>query len=178
MVHQFELKRSPKSLLLPTIAVLLVLAAFAVMVFFDPLLGLLALAVAGYISYHVVKFFTNTIKSHVRTSEEGMVCATTMGTESKIAWDEITHAGWYTSDSGYRELYVYAEQDDRLLTIPPHYESMDELAREILDRTGLPPLSLSGDDVDGLADALRPHVVAEGEIVDEDSDANEEQIDG
>jgi hypothetical protein len=138
------------------------------------LLGIVALAVSAYISYHLIKFFVNTVRSHVRTSDDGLVCATAMGGETSMTWNELTHAGWYTSDSGYRELFVYAEQEDKLLTIPPQYERMDQLEQEIGRRTGLPMLSLAGEQVDGVADALRSHIVPEGEVIDDE--AEEEDV--
>jgi hypothetical protein len=170
MVYRFQLKQNPRSLLVPAIAVLLVAAGVAVIVFYHPLLGVLALGVAGFVSFYLIKFFVNTLKSHVRTSEEGMVCATAMGSETTIAWEDLTHTGWYTTDNGYRELFVYAEGEDRLLTIPSQYEDMEGLDAEIRERSGLTQLSLSGEEVDGLTDALRAHIVPESEIIDDEDE--------
>ncbi|MFW5776633.1 MAG: hypothetical protein ACOCZB_05020 [Spirochaetota bacterium] len=170
MVYRFQLKQNLKSLLLPGIALVLLAASVAIMAFYHVVLGIVALAVTAFISYHIVRFFINTLKSHVRTSDDGMVCATALGSETTVSWDALTHAGWYTTDSGYRELYVYAEGDDQLLTIPPQYENMETLEEEILDRSGLEPLSLAGEEVDGLTDALRAHIVPESEIIDDEAD--------
>ncbi len=170
MVYPFQLKRNLKSLLVPALAIALVLGSIAIMVFHHTLLGIGALLVTGYISYFLLKFFANTLKSHIRTSDEGLVCATATGTDSRISWDELTHAGWYTADSGYRELFVYAEKEDRLLTIPPQYGDIEVLEREIAERSGVRLLSLSGEETDGLADALRAHIVPESELIDEESE--------
>lgn len=170
MVYRFQLKRNLKSLVLPGIAVVLIAASVAIMAFYHVVLGIVAVAVTAFISYHLVKFFANTLKSHVRTSDDGMVCATAMGSETSISWDDLTHAGWYTTDGGYRELFVYAEGEDQLLTIPPQYENMGTLEEEILDRSGLEPLALSGEEVDGLTDALRAHIVPESEIIDDEAE--------
>ena len=170
MVYRFQLKQNLKSLLLPGIAAVLLAASVAIIAFYHVILGIVALAVTGFISYHLVKFFINTLKSHVRTSDDGMVCATALGRETTVDWDSLTHAGWYTTDSGYRELFVYAEGEDQLLTIPPQYENMGALEEEVLDRSGLEPLSLTGEEVDGLTDALRAHIVPESEIIDDEAD--------
>lgn len=170
MVYRFQLRRNLKSLVVPGIALVLVAASIAIMAFYHVFLGILALAVTGFISYHLVKFFVNTLKSHVRTSDDGMICATAMGSEMSVSWDDLTHAGWYTTDSGYRELFVYAEGEDQLLTIPPQYEEMSTLEEEILDRSGLEPLSLTGEEIDGLTDALRAHIVPESEIIDDEAE--------
>ncbi len=170
MVYRFQLKKNLKSLLLPGIALVLLAASVAIMAFYHVVLGIIALAVTALISFYIVKFFINTLKSHVRTSDDGMICATALGSETTVAWDALTHAGWYTTDSGYRELFVYAEGEDQLLTIPPQYENMDALEEEVLDRSGLEPLSLTGEEVDGLTDALRAHIVPESEIIDDEAD--------
>jgi hypothetical protein len=51
---------------------------------------------------------------------------------------------------------------------------MDQLEQEIGRRTGLPMLSLAGEEVDGVADALRSHIVPEGEVIDDE--AEEEDV--
>ena len=168
MVYRFQLSRNLKSLVVPGIAAVLTLAAVSVIVFFHVLVGILALAVTTYISYHMIKFFVNTLRSEVRTSHDGMVCRTAMGSESRIGWEELTHAGWYSTDSGYRELFVYAEEEDQLLTIPMQYERMHDLEREIVDHSGVELLSFTGEDVDGLTQELRNHVAPEHEVIDED----------
>ncbi|MFW6312600.1 MAG: hypothetical protein ACOC2N_01795 [Spirochaetota bacterium] len=173
MLYQFQLKRNLKSLLIPLIALGLIAASIAIIVLYHPLLGVFALLLAGFISYHLLKFFRNTLKSHIRTSEDGMVCATAMGSDSEVSWDEVTHSGWYTTDSGYRELFVYAEGKDQLLTIPPQYEGMEELSEEIRSH-GLTMLSLYGEEIDGLAEALRRELVPEGEIIDDEEEAGQD----
>ena len=176
MVYPFQLRRNLKSLLVPALAIALLLGSIAIIAFHHALLGVGALVVTGYISYFLFKFFANTLKSHIRTTDEGLVCATATGSDSRISWDELTHAGWYTADSGYQELFVYAEKDDRLLTIPPQYGDIEVLEREIAERSGVRLLSLSGEDTDGLADALRAHIVPESELIaDEDEIRDDEE---
>jgi hypothetical protein len=171
MVYRFQLGRSPKSLLIPAVAAAIMIAAVSVIVFYQPLPGIIALAVAGYLSYHLVKYFVYTLKSHVRTNDDGMVCMTATGSESRLEWDDLTHAGWYTAHTGYRELFVYAEEKDQLLTIPVQYDRMEDLEREIVEHSGVELLTFSGEDVDGLAEVLRHHIAPEGEIIDEEQES-------
>ena len=170
MVYRFQLRRNPRSLLVPAIAVLLPAASVAIIVLYHPLLGVLALLVSAYIGYFLVKYFLNTIRSQIRTTGEGLHCTTAMGSDSEMSWEDLSHAGWYAADSGYREFFVYAEAGDKLLSIPPHYENMDALCEEI-QAHGLTLLSLSGEETDGLADALRELLVPEGEIIDDEEEA-------
>lgn len=154
MVYRFELRRNPRSLLLPLIAVALVAGSVALAVLHHVVIGLLALLVAGFIAYHLFRFFSLTLKSEVVTSEDGLICKTGMGAASELDWNRVTHAGWYETDRGYRALFIYAEDEDRLLTVPPQYERLEDLAAEIEERTG-DLMELTGTDPDAVADALR-----------------------
>lgn len=173
MVYRFELRKNPKSLLLPAISVVLVAASIAIIVFYQPVVGIIALAVSGYLGFHLFKFFRNTLASRVETTDESLTCTTALGSSTTILWADLTHAGWYTTDGGYREFFVYAEGEDTLLTIPPQYERMEDLADEVEARSDVDLLSLSGDDVDGLTDALRQELGTEGDVIDDEPEAGD-----
>lgn len=170
MVYRFELRKNPKSLLVPAIAVLLVAASVTIIVIYNAVVGVIALAVSGYLGYHLFKFFRNTLASRVETTDESITCTTALGSSTTIRWDDLTHAGWYTTDGGYREFFVYAEDEDTLLTIPLQYAGMDALSDDVCEHSGLELLSLSGDDVDGLTDALRQELGSEGDVIDDESE--------
>ncbi len=161
MVYHFELRRSPRSLLLPVIAVALVGGSLAVTILVQPLVGVVALAVSGYIGYHLMKFFIHTIHSHVRTSDEGMVCITSTGNEVRMKWHELTHAGWFYQGDAPGQLFVYAEEDDNLVTLPNQYERLAELADEIAERIDL--MELRGPSDLEIGDALRQELFPEME---------------
>lgn len=170
MVYRFELKRSPRSLLLPVIAVALVGGSLAVAILVQPLIGVIALAVSGYVSYHLIKFFIHTIHSHVRTSDEGMVCVTSTGSEVRMKWHELTHAGWFHQGDAPGQLFVYAEGNDELVTLPNQYESLSDLADEVREHAELMELHAAADVEigDALRDTLFP------DLRDEESETTEE----
>jgi hypothetical protein len=170
MTYRFRLSSNPRAVLLPLISVAIVAGAVALIIFANVLLGIITLIVGGFIGYHVMKLFVNTLRSAVETSEDDIACAMPMGREIRIQWQHVTHAGSYTDAKGERDLFVYSESEDRLLTIPPQYEDTDNLEQEILEKSGIELLRLSGEDPEDLADALREIVAPEDEIIDDESE--------
>ncbi len=140
----------------------------ALAIYVNVALGIVALLISGFFGFHFVRLFVNTIKSHVRLTNDELICKTPMGKESRIAWSNITHAGSYRSFEGEKDLFVYAEGDDRLLAIPDQYENIDQLEAEIADRISVDLLSLEGAESEDLSDLLREIVAPEEEIIDDD----------
>jgi len=138
------------------------------MVLVQPLVGVIALAVSAYIGYHLMKFFVHTIHSHVRTSDEGMVCVTSTGTEVRLKWVNLTHAGWFYQGDTPRQLFVYAEEEDDLVTLPNQYERLSELADEVQERVELMELRTPADVEVG--DALRDKLFPDHEQGQIDAD--------
>ena len=153
MVYRFQLSRSPRAVLLPVIALILVAGSVALIIFVQPIVGVVALAVSGYISYHLIKFFVSTVTSQIRVFDDQIVFKTSMGAETRFDWDAITVAGWYVSEDGERQLFVYADEDDQLISLPQTYERMEELAAEIGERIKL--VELHGEFREDLSDALK-----------------------
>lgn len=157
MLCEFNFRAAPRIVLLPVAAIVLTAGSIVVIVLVHIVAGIIALAVAGWLSYHLVRFTVRHLGSHMRTSDEGLVSVTSFGSESRIAWERLTHAGCYVTGKSERYLFAYNEQDDELITIPPYYTYLDELESEFRDHTGT-FLVLSGADPDGLADSLRPYL--------------------
>lgn len=165
MLHRFSIARSPRTLLLPLLVVVLVGGSIAFLVFVEPIVGVIALAIAALVSYYLVKYFVNTIRSSVLTTDDGMVCRTSMGGETSLTWSELSHAGWFVLPNGRRDLFVYAESSDKLLSMPDHYEAIDEIAATVSQHVDL--ITIDADDGDELADRLRELLYPEDEIQDD-----------
>lgn len=168
MVFRYRLSSNLKPLLLPLAVIAVTGGSVAIAVFYNIAVGIIAILVTGYLGFHVMKFFVNTVRSQVELLGDELICLTSMGKEMRMAWESITHAGTFTDARGGQDLFVYAEQDDRLLTIPSHFERIDELAAEIEARSRVEFYALQGDEQDDLSDALREIVAPEDEIIDDE----------
>lgn len=147
--------------MLPVLALVLIAGSVALIILVQPLLGVIALAVTGYISYHLTKFFLNTVRSEVRVFDDQIVFKTSMGAETRFPWEIITIAGWYTADDGNRILYAYAADDDQLISLPPTYERMDELAAEMAAHVEL--VELFGESGEDLSEVLKQRLYPDEE---------------
>ena len=156
MVYRFNIRKNPRVILLGVIPAVLLIGSVALLILVQPLLGLGALAVSAYVSYHLVKFLRNNVKSEIRTYDDELVCDTSMGEKTQIEWKSITHAGRYFVGDELALLFVYNETDDKLLTIPFQYSQMDELEREIRDQVN-DMMELRGER-DGLVGCLKEYL--------------------
>lgn len=131
MVYRFDIRKNLRVILLAVIPVVSLSGSVALLILIHPLLGLVALAVSAYVSYHLVKFLRLQVKSEIRTYDDEVVRETSMGEKTQIEWESITHAARYSVGDEPDVLFVYSEINDKLLTVPFHYSQMDELEREI-----------------------------------------------
>ena len=168
MLYRFQLSTTPKSLLLPLMVVVAIGGSVALAIWANVALGIVALVISGFLGYHVLRLFVNTLKSNVQTTDDELICATPMGKETRIEWSRVSHAGSFTSYEGDRDLFVYAEQDDRLLAIPTQYENIEGLEEDIQEHIDVEPLNLTGDESEDLADVLRDMLAPEEEIIDDE----------
>ena len=93
----------------------------------------------------------------MRSSDDQLVCITSMGVETGMQWSAMSHAGSYATERSGTYLFVYDEGQDELLSIPPYYtdrELLESRVREHADQF----LELSGASPDDLGEALKPYL--------------------
>jgi hypothetical protein len=153
---------------LPITAVLLLVAALALGFAVAPLIGVIGVAVVGYVDYHLLKFYRLQLSSFVEIAEEELICKTPIGERVVIRYSDITHAGRTSDERGARSFFVYAEGEDQLLNIPSEYGDFDSLVGE-LEATlpdGVEERSYSLEKRQTLADKLKEEVVGTSDAAD------------
>jgi hypothetical protein len=153
MIYRYTLSSSPRALLLPAITLVLLALSVVALIFLGSVVGIIALLISAFLGYHLIKFFVRTIKSEVRVFDDQILFKTVLGSETRFDWDGVTAAGWYTAEDGERILFIYAEEDDQLISLPETYERMDELADEISEHIEL--IELHGETREDVGNALR-----------------------
>ncbi len=161
MTYRFQLRRSPRSVLLPLAAVLLIAGSIALVIFVEPIIGVIALGISAYVSYHIIKFFVFAVNSQIKVHDDGIVCKTSLGSQVRFTWETITIAGWYYCEDGSRLFYVYAEEDDELISLPETYERMDELGKEVAEHVEL--VELKGFAAEDLTTVLKERLFPDEE---------------
>jgi hypothetical protein len=133
------------------VAALLLLGLFA---------GLIALAAALFVDWSLLRLLRRQLATRIETLTD-QVLFTLAGNETVcFPWEKIRFAGSATSADtrgrgrrGDAQLFVYNEQDDRMISIPSEYENVDALAAELRSRTDFRELSLGRGET--LKDKLR-----------------------
>lgn len=161
MLHRFDPKQAPKVYLLPVSAVLLLAISIVLFVVGLPLPGVVALGVTAYAGYHLIRYTVLQFRSSIRWDEETIVCVSSLGLEVRMEWDQVDLGGEFHTSKGGQYLFVYNDEGDDLLSIPPHYTDIEMLQKTIRDRSQK-YVSLKGESSDDLAEALRPYVQPEG----------------
>lgn len=121
-------------LILPIILVALPTAAILLIVFVNPLVGILALAVAGYIDYQLGKFLRGQIASYIETTDDGINCLTPDGEPIEFDWGTLSAVGIARPAKGRPFLFIYREEGDRLVSVPREYGDFDTLVETVKER--------------------------------------------
>ncbi len=142
---------------MPLAALVLIAGSIIVLVLLHLVAGLIALAISGWLSYHLIRFTISHLKSQLRTSDDGIVSLSSFGVETRIPWTDITHAGMFDTRKSDRYLFIYNETSDELVTIPSYYTRFAELTAELRANCN-DFLELTGNRPDDLAGTLRPYL--------------------
>ena len=127
------------------------------LVLVQPVIGVVVLAISAWVSYHLVRYTMYQFRSQVRSSDDEVICVTSMGFESVMQWSAVTHAGSFSTDRSGVYLFLYNEDEDELLSIPPFYTDRDQLEKRIRDHVSS-FMALSGARPDNLGDTLKPYL--------------------
>ena len=158
MIHRFDPRGAPRVFVLPAVAVIVIGGSIVLLALGQTVIGIIALAISTWISYHLVRFTVYQFRSQVRTSDDELVCITSMGVQTGMPWAAVSHAGSYETERSGNYLFVYNESEDELLSIPPYYTDREQLEVRIRDHVDQ-FLVLSGTGPDDLGEALKPHLV-------------------
>ena len=173
MRHTITIASNPRIILVFLIAVALPVGVVLLAIFFHVFLGIIVTAVAGYIAYHLLKFGISNFKSWIETSDEGITIRIGNDEPQHLTWEEITHAGAVTQPKSKDQLFVYAEERDRLFAIPSEYSRFEELkqriARSLGDMTVFEEVELEA--TASISDYLREKVGVTEEPTDPPSEA-------
>ena len=137
MTYRLTLKSNPRMIVL----LLLTLALLGVGVgsfFIIGAWGILVIIILGFISYHLFKFIGSHLNSRIVTHDDGLTFYLPLDDTQRYSWDEITHAGFCRSKGKEKPfIFIYASEDDRLISIPTNYDDIDKLKDELEERTSV-----------------------------------------
>ena len=160
MVYRMTVRSNPRILvvylLLPVIVAMGVAAPFVIGFFY----GLVALVAAGFFAWSMVRLVRRQLATRVETLTEEMLFRLHGDEKILVPWEKIRFSGvaLVTDKTGAptrkdRRLFIYYEEEDRLLTLTDEFENMDGLATELRGKTDFRELVLAEGET--LKDKLR-----------------------
>ena len=150
---RITVRSNPRVLVPVALAAVLVAGAVLVAVLVQIVVGLLALALAGYFGYRIARFVSKQLASYVAAGADGVTICEYGEETHHHPWAQVTFAGHVRAADGNELLYVYVESADRLLTISPEFENFQPLRGEL--RRYVPATDLELAAGESLADHLR-----------------------
>ena len=136
MTYRITLRSNPRLLLLFTVMTSVPVTGIVLLALQLITLGLIVTIVGIYFAYQMLKLVRSTLRSRVVTSEESINYDFGKGDAHEISWSAVTHSGTFGKTSRSRTVFVYAEEGDRLLSVPDEYEGFEALVEEIEAPTG------------------------------------------
>jgi len=143
MRHTITLSSNPRMVVLILLVLILPAVGVLLLIFAGIVIGILALAGAAYLDYTILRFLRNHLKSWVEASEEQLRCRMPDGEMLVFPWKQVTVAGYCIQEQGRPFVFVYRDEEDKLVTIPEEYNQFETLLSSIKQRTPFEELSLA-----------------------------------
>lgn len=171
MKYTVSLGSNPRLWILVAIAALVAVTAIAVFLAFGPIAGAVGLLVALYIDYQLIKFLRLQLSSYIEISDESSTCMTASGDLIVFEWSSVTHAGLCSTKSGRSTIFLYNEDEDKLVTIPDTFSKLDLLTRDVSSHVDLTRHTLAANET--VRDYLRKLLDVDTSTEDDDSAEND-----
>ena len=147
------LRSNPRALVPVAVVAALVAGAVLVAALVQVVVGLVALLLTGYLAYRIVRFIIKHLASYVAADDDGVTICEFGEDTHHHPWGEVTFAGQARAADGTELLYVYVEQDDRLMTVSREFENFTLLGQEL--ERHVPPTNVELASGESLSDRLR-----------------------
>ena len=143
----------PRMLIPIVVMAALVLGALLVAVLVQVVVGLLALALLGYLCFRIVRVTRKHLASYVATDDDGVTICEFGEETNTYPWAEVTCAGRARRHDGRELVFVYLERQERLFTITPEFENFQALHDDLRRRVA--PTDLELEEGESLGERLR-----------------------
>ncbi|MEW5814601.1 MAG: hypothetical protein AB1798_04280 [Spirochaetota bacterium] len=136
MVHRITLSSNPKVVVIFFILIALPVAAILAFLIVGILGGIIAVVISAYLDFQIIRFLRASLESRVETNKESICFNMGNNERQEFGWTEITHAGLCLKQGEKPQIFVYNENDDKLICIPKEFSSFDNLLETVKLQTG------------------------------------------
>ena len=143
-------RSNPRILVVVTVIPVILLVGIGLFFLLGVSYGLIALALALLTAWSVLRFIRRQLAARISTTEDQIVFTRRGGEEILFPWHKVRLSGIAIAEEprrraprNGRRLFVYNDQDDRLISVTDEFEDLDGLAAELRARTDFRDIALS-----------------------------------
>lgn len=135
MIHRMTFQSNPRLIIIALLIVGLPVAGIWATVYWAERGGIIGLALAGYLVYHLVRFIIPQLTSRIETSETGMTCYLAGRDPLIFQWEQVTYAGLCRRKREHPTIFLYDRHIDQMITVPNEFSYFAALIQAVRDHT-------------------------------------------
>ncbi len=137
-------RSNPRILVIMIVLPILVAAAFATIFLLGPVIGLIILAVVGFVSWTLWRLTRRQLATRIETLTDELLFNLHGDERVLFPWEKVRLCGFATEEGGKdRRLFVYNEEADKMFTLTDEFENLDGLAEELRSKSEFQELVLA-----------------------------------
>jgi hypothetical protein len=150
MVYRMTVRSNPRILAIYILIPVIICAGVASFFVFGALYGLIGVAAAAFFAWSLVRLTRRQLATRIETLTDEVLFRLHGDEKILVPWGKVRFAGFalVADKTGSptrkdRRLFIYNEEEDRLLTLTDEFENMDGLAAELRKKTDFRDLVLA-----------------------------------
>ena len=135
MVYKYNPKVNKKRPVIFLVCFAAPLAGAGLYFFAGPLVGIVGAAAGLWVSFTIIKMLRRLENSRVETFTESCTAYTSGGDKLVFEYKDITHAGLVKGGPNDGQIFIYDENADKILQLPPVFLDFEALKQELSANT-------------------------------------------
>ncbi len=135
MVYKYNPKVNKKRPVIFLVCFAAPLAGAGLYFFAGPLVGVVGAAAGLWVSFTIIKMLRRLENSKVETFTESCTAYTSGGEKLVFEYKDITHAGLVKGGPDDGHIFIYNENADKILQLPPVFLDFEALKQELSANT-------------------------------------------
>ena len=135
MVYKYNPKVNKKRPVIFLVCFAAPLAGAGLYFFAGPLVGVVGVAAGLWVSFTIIKMLKRLESTKVETFTESCTAYTSGGEKLVFEYKDITHAGLVKGGPDDGQIFIYDENADKILQLPPVFLDFEALKQELSANT-------------------------------------------
>ena len=161
MVYKYNPKVNKKRPVIFLVCFAAPVAGAGLYFFAGPLVGVVGAAAGLWVSFTIMKMLKRLENSKVETFTESCTAYTSGGEKLVFEYKDITHAGFVKGGPNDGHIFIYDENADKIVDLPPVFLDFEALKQELSENT--PWQIYEMEEGESIIDRLKKLVTQNGE---------------